>query len=69
MVWDLKVYLVQPQELLESKMLRIEDIALQSGFHSATAFRQHFKQKYKVSPKQWQKCSQNVITASKKKPL
>ncbi|KGQ46229.1 GlxA family transcriptional regulator [Gallibacterium anatis] len=67
--WLIEMRLQHSKELLESKMLRIEDIALQSGFHSTTAFRQHFKQKYKVSPKQWQKCSQNVITASKKKPL
>ncbi|WP_420534911.1 helix-turn-helix domain-containing protein [Actinobacillus porcinus] len=41
--------------MLESTKLSIEEIAHQIGFHSATAFRQHFKAKHHISPKQWQK--------------
>ncbi|MDQ6568940.1 MAG: GlxA family transcriptional regulator, partial [Haemophilus parahaemolyticus] len=33
----------------------ITDIAEQSGFHSDTAFRQHFLKKHKISPNRWRK--------------
>ncbi|HBO39262.1 MAG TPA: AraC family transcriptional regulator, partial [Pasteurellaceae bacterium] len=42
-------------ELLESSRLSIEKIAEQTGFQSAVNFRQHFKQRFKVSPNDWRK--------------
>lgn len=53
--WLIEVRLQKGRELLESTKLSIEEIAHQIGFHSATAFRQHFKAKHHISPKQWQK--------------
>lgn len=53
--WLIEVRLQKGRELLESTKLTIEEIAHQIGFHSATAFRQHFKAKHHISPKQWQK--------------
>ncbi|MDO4227586.1 GlxA family transcriptional regulator [Neisseria sp.] len=53
--WLIEVRLQTGRELLESTKLGIEAIAQQIGFHSATAFRQHFKRRHQISPKQWQK--------------
>lgn len=53
--WLIEVRLQKGRELLESTKLTIDEIAHQIGFHSTTAFRQHFKAKHHVSPKQWQK--------------
>ncbi|WP_288064968.1 GlxA family transcriptional regulator [Rodentibacter caecimuris] len=53
--WLIEVRLQKGRELLESTKLTIDDIAHQIGFHSTTAFRQHFKAKHHISPKQWQK--------------
>ena len=53
--WLIEVRLQKGRELLESTKLGIEEIAHQIGFHSTTAFRQHFKAKHHISPKQWQK--------------
>jgi len=53
--WLIEARLQRGRELLESTTLSIETIAEKVGFHSATAFRQHFKNKHQISPKQWQK--------------
>lgn len=53
--WLIEARLQHGRELLESTTLSIETIAEKVGFHSATAFRQHFKNKHQISPKQWQK--------------
>ncbi|MBF0752014.1 MULTISPECIES: GlxA family transcriptional regulator [unclassified Pasteurella] len=53
--WLIEVRLQKGRELLESTKLTIDEIAHQIGFHSTTAFRQHFKAKHHISPKQWQK--------------
>ncbi|OOF36562.1 GlxA family transcriptional regulator [Rodentibacter heidelbergensis] len=53
--WLIEIRLHKGRELLESSKLTIEEIAHQIGFHSTTAFRQHFKTKHHISPKQWQK--------------
>lgn len=44
--WLIETRLQKGRELLESTPLSIEQIAHQIGFHSATAFRQHFKHKH-----------------------
>lgn len=51
--WLIEVKLQKGRDLLESTHLSIEEIAEQSGFHSAALFRQQFKQKHRLSPKQW----------------
>lgn len=53
--WLIDTRLQQSRDLLESTHLSIEEIAAKVGFHSATAFRQHFKHKHHISPKQWRK--------------
>ena len=45
----------QGRELLESTSLSVEAIAERIGFHTATSFRQHFKQRHHVSPRVWRK--------------
>ncbi|OBX07668.1 AraC family transcriptional regulator [Gallibacterium salpingitidis] len=52
--WLIEIRLQRARELLESTKLTIEEISQQVGFHSATSFRQHFKQKHQISPKKWQ---------------
>ncbi|AUI66866.1 MULTISPECIES: GlxA family transcriptional regulator [Glaesserella] len=53
--WLIEVRLQRGRELLESTKQNVDDIAHQIGFHSATAFRQHFKAKHQISPRVWRK--------------
>ncbi|MCW9709787.1 helix-turn-helix domain-containing protein [Avibacterium sp. 21-586] len=53
--WLIETRLQRGRELLESTDLSIEQIAQQIGFHSDTAFRQHFKHKHQLSPRVWRK--------------
>lgn len=46
--------------LLEMTNLSIEKIAELSGFFNVTSFRQHFREKYQVSPNTWRKTFGNV---------
>ncbi len=43
------------RELLESTNLSIEQVSELSGFLNVTSFRQHFRDKYQVSPHIWRK--------------
>ncbi|MDD0822902.1 helix-turn-helix domain-containing protein [Mannheimia sp. AT1] len=54
--WLIENRLQRGRELLESSDLSIEQIASEIGFQTAVSFRQHFKAKHFVSPKQW-RCS------------
>ncbi|WP_323638864.1 GlxA family transcriptional regulator [Pectobacterium polonicum] len=47
------------QVLLESTSHSIEAIADSAGFQSAVTFRQHFKQRFSVSPTDWRKTFQD----------
>lgn len=51
--WLLNERLVQAQRLLESRTLSIEAVAQQVGFAGAASLRQHFRQRFGVSPQQW----------------
>ncbi|PJG82487.1 GlxA family transcriptional regulator [Caviibacterium pharyngocola] len=53
--WLIAERLQKSLDLLESSALSIEQIAEQIGFQSAVSFREHFKEKYQVSPNQWRK--------------
>ncbi|OOF55626.1 GlxA family transcriptional regulator [Rodentibacter myodis] len=53
--WLIEARLQRARDLLESSRLSITEIALQSGFNSDIAFRQHFMKKHKVAPNQWRK--------------
>ncbi|MFZ7172315.1 GlxA family transcriptional regulator [Avibacterium avium] len=53
--WLIEIRLQQARILLESTDLEIERLAAQVGFHSATAFRQHFKKKHQISPSLWRR--------------
>jgi len=55
MEWLVGERLRQGRELLESTSLSVEAIAERIGFHTATSFRQHFKQRHHVSPRVWRK--------------
>ena len=43
------------RELLETTSLSVEAIAEKIGFHTAISFRQHFKHRHQVSPRDWRK--------------
>ncbi|MDO5639196.1 MAG: helix-turn-helix domain-containing protein [Neisseria sp.] len=53
--WLIQARLARSQELLEGSGLSVEQISEQVGFQNATSFRQHFKQRFGVSPKQWRR--------------
>ncbi|MBB3192329.1 transcriptional regulator GlxA family with amidase domain [Halomonas cerina] len=53
--WLVSERLRQGRELLETTSLSVEAIAERIGFHTATSFRQHFKQHHRVSPRDWRK--------------
>jgi len=56
--WLIAERLHRSQELLESTSLSIDAIAAQAGFQSATSLRQHFKQRFDVTPGEWRKTFQ-----------
>ncbi|WGE78730.1 GlxA family transcriptional regulator [Actinobacillus equuli] len=53
--WLIDTRLQKARDLLESTTLSIEQIAEQIGFQRAVSFRQHFKQRFHVSPNEWRK--------------
>jgi len=53
--WLVNERLRRGRELLETTSLSVEAIAEKSGFHTATSFRQHFRQRHQVSPRDWRK--------------
>ncbi|GEK52179.1 GlxA family transcriptional regulator [Vreelandella venusta] len=53
--WLVNERLRRGRELLETTSLSVEAIAEQVGFHTATSFRQHFRQHHQVSPRDWRK--------------
>jgi transcriptional regulator GlxA family with amidase domain len=57
--WLTKERLQRSLELLESSSLPIENIAESIGFQTPASFRQHFKQRYRVSPNAWRKTFQS----------
>ncbi|WP_446231058.1 helix-turn-helix domain-containing protein [Pasteurella testudinis] len=40
---------------MEGSTLSVEQISAQTGFQNTAGFRQHFKQRFGVSPKQWRR--------------
>lgn len=53
--WLVNERLQRTRELLETTSLSIERIADVAGFKTATSFRQHFKKRFQVSPRDWRK--------------
>lgn len=53
--WITAARLHRSQELLEKMDLPVEQVAAQSGFQSAATFRQQFREKFGVSPREWRK--------------
>jgi len=53
--WLIHERLQRSKDLLETSALSIEKIAELIGFQTATSFRQHFKQRYQISPSTWRK--------------
>lgn len=51
--WLIGERLRQGRELLEMTSLSIDAVAEKVGFQTATSFRQHFKQRHRVSPRDW----------------
>lgn len=57
--WITAARLHRSQEFLESMDIPIEQIAEQVGFQSAATFRQQFREKFGVSPREWRKTFRN----------
>ncbi len=57
------------QELLESSSLPLDAIAAQVGFQSTTALRQHFKQRFDVTPGEWRKTFQGKRSPAIETPV
>ncbi|SFU78088.1 GlxA family transcriptional regulator [Halomonas korlensis] len=53
--WLVSERLRRGRELLETTSLSVEAIAERIGFPTATSFRQHFRQRHQVSPRDWRK--------------
>ena len=53
--WLVSERLRRGRELLETTSLSVEAIAERVGFHKATSLRQHFRQRHRVSPRDWRK--------------
>ena len=53
--WLVSERLRRGRELLETTSLSVEAISERIGFHTATSFRQHFKQRHHVSPRDWRR--------------
>jgi len=53
--WLVNERLQRSLELLETTPLSVEQIAEAVGFQTATSFRQHFRQRFQVSPSVWRK--------------
>lgn len=53
--WLIDERLQKSLELLEDSDLSIEKISEHVGFHSSVSFRQHFKQRFQVSPSEWRR--------------
>lgn len=53
--WLINARLQRSIELLESTSLSIEKVSEIMGFQTATSFRQHFNQRFQVSPSAWRK--------------
>ncbi|WP_373741375.1 GlxA family transcriptional regulator [Neisseria sp.] len=53
--WLISLRLQNSLELLENSALSIEQISVQTGFHNSVSFRQHFKERYQVSPNTWRR--------------
>lgn len=62
--WLIAERIQRSQELLESTSLPIDAIAEQVGFQSATSLRQHFKQRFDVTPSEWRKTFQGKQPAT-----
>lgn len=55
MAWLVNERLRQGRDFLETTSLSVEAIAEKTGFQTATSFRQHFKHRHHVSPRDWRK--------------
>ncbi|MCU8031924.1 helix-turn-helix domain-containing protein [Shewanella sp. SM101] len=53
--WLVSTRLQRSLELLESTRLSVEKVSEMVGFQTATSFRQHFNQRFHVSPSAWRK--------------
>lgn len=53
--WLIEQRINRAQYLLETSPLSLEQIAEQVGFSSSTLLRQHFLQKFAISPSQYKK--------------
>jgi len=53
--WLVNERLRLTRELLETTSLPIDRIAGMAGFQTPTSFRQHFKKRFQVSPREWRK--------------
>jgi transcriptional regulator GlxA family with amidase domain len=60
--WITTGRLRRSQTLLETSSLSIERVAQESGFQSAITFRQTFREKFGVSPLEWRRTFQGMMS-------
>lgn len=53
--WLVNERLRRTRDLLETTSLSVERISDMAGFQTPTSFRQHFKKRFQVSPRDWRK--------------
>jgi transcriptional regulator GlxA family with amidase domain len=53
--WLVNERLRRTRELLETTSLSVEKISEMAGFQTAVSFRQHFKKRFQVSPRDWRR--------------
>jgi len=53
--WLVNERLQRTRELLETTSLPVEKISELAGFQTPVSFRQHFKKRFQVSPRDWRR--------------
>lgn len=61
--WLVNERLQQTRELLETTSMPVERISELAGFQTPLSFRQHFKKRYQVSPRDWRKTFGQKVAA------
>ena len=62
--WLVNERLQRARDLLETTSLSVEKIADVAGFHTPISFRQHFKKRFQVSPRDWRRTFGQTVAAA-----
>ncbi len=66
--WLVNERLQHTRELLETTSMPVERIAEIAGFQTPVSFRQHFKKRFQVSPRDWRRTFGPAATRTLKRP-